>query len=91
MTNRYSSGTKGYKIFLYWRYLVKKDASKQNVRTTNIVFRSKRIRNLNDINPAKGASRDNIGRGPFTKKFVIPKDPENKLKISVQTAKVIEG
>ena len=66
------------------------DASKQNVRTTNIVFRSRRIKNLNDSTPAKGALRANIGRGPFTKKFVTPNDPVNKLKINVQTAKVIE-
>ena len=62
---------------------MKKDASKQNVRTTNIVFRSRRIRNLNDSTPAKGASSGNIGRGPFRKNFVNPKDPVNKLKINV--------
>ena len=63
--------------------MVKKDASKQNVRTTNIVFRSKRIRNLKDNTPDKGASSGNIGRGPFRKNFVIPKDPLNKLRINV--------
>ena len=59
------------------------EASKQNVHTTNIVFKSRRTRNLNDSTPAKGASRGNIGRGPFTKNFVMPKDPVNKLKINV--------
>ena len=55
----------------------------QNVRTTNIVFRNRRIRKLNDSTPAKGASSGNIGRGPFRKNFVMPKDPVNKLKINV--------
>ena len=47
------------------------------------IIRSKRVMNLNDNTPAKGASSGNIGRGPFTKNFVIPKDPVNKLKINV--------
>ena len=63
--------------------MVKNDASKQNVRTTNIVFRSRRIRNFNDSTPAKGASTGNNGRGPFKKNFVIPKDPVNRLMINV--------
>ena len=96
MINRYSPGIKGSIFFVYSPrsvvdlYLVKNDASKQNVRTTNIVFRSKRVRNLNDSTPAKGASSGNIGRGPFKKNLVIPKDPLNKLKINVYTTKVIE-
>ena len=69
---------------------MKKEASRQKVRITNIVFRSRRFKNLNESNPAKGASFGNTGRGPFRKNFVIPKDPVNKLNINVYIAKVID-
>ena len=89
MTNRYSSGIKGcisclvFESSLINRKFAKMDASMQNVRTTNIVFRSRRVRNSNDSTPPKGASTGSIGRGPFTKNLVIPKDPVNKLRINV--------
>ena len=57
----------------------------QNVRTTNIVFRSRRARNLNDSTPAKGALSGNIGRGPLTKNLVMPKEAEKRLRNNVQT------
>ena len=62
---------------------MKNAASKQNIRTTNIVFRSSRAKNLDDSNPAKGAFCGNIGRGPLRKNLVSPSDPVNKLIINV--------
>ena len=43
--------------------------------------------NLIDRSPAKGASFGNIGRGPFTKNFVIPKEAEKRERIMVMTDK----
>ena len=53
---------------------MKKAASKQKVRTTNIVFKRKRMINFIDSTPPKGAFLGRIGRGPLTKNFVIPKE-----------------
>ena len=62
---------------------MKNEDSKHIVRTENIVFKRKSKKNLTDNTPAKGASCGNIGRGPFTKNLVIPKEQENKLRIKV--------
>ena len=58
---------------------MKKAASKQKVRTTNIVFKRKRMMSFIESNPPKGAFCGSIGRGPFTKKIVIPKELAKKL------------
>ena len=69
---------------------MKKVASKQNVRTTNIVFRRKRIKNFAERTPAKGAFLGNMERGPFTKNFVMPNAPVKRLRSKVYTANGIE-
>ena len=67
-----------------------KAASKQNVRTTNIVFRRKRIKNFAESTPDKGAFWGNMVKGPFTKNFVMPNAPVKRLRSKVYTANGIE-
>ena len=89
MINLYSSGIKGsispYLATNIFRQLEKNEASKENVRTTNIVLSTNNNANLIDRTPAKGASDGNIGRGPFTKNFVIPKEAEKREREKVMT------
>ena len=90
MINLYSSGIKGSMLSpqlspCLCRQLEKNEASKENVRTTNIVLSANSNANLDDRTPAKGASFGNIGRGPFTKNFVIPKEAEKRERIMVMT------
>ena len=66
-----------------------KAASKQKVRTTNIVFKRKRMTNFTDSTPPKGAFCGSIDRGPCTKNFVIPKELANMLRKKLVNVTVI--
>ena len=68
---------------------MKKASSKQKVRTTNIVFKRKRMINFIDSTPPKGAFLGRIGRGPLTKNFVIPKELANMLRKKLVNETVI--